>query len=379
MKSARIYLSPPHMGGEEFKNVTEVFDSNWIAPVGPQIDGFEQDIKDYLGAQNCVVLTSGTAAIHLALIILGVERGDEVICSSFTFAGSCNPIIYQGATPIFIDSERETWNMDPDLLEDAIRDRINKGRKPKAIIYVHLYGMPAQVDQIVQVANKYEIPLIEDAAEALGSTYKGKRLGVFGAFGILSFNGNKIITSSGGGALLTSNSSWSEKVKYLSTQARDPFVHYEHSEIGYNYRLSNVSAAIGRGQMTVIEKRVKERREIFNRYKNGLMDIAEISFQPEGQDSISNRWLTTLLVDPIPERNISNETIRVHLERENIESRPLWKPMHKQPVFVTAPFYGTGVSEDFFKAGLCLPSGSSLSRADQDFIIGLIKRMFTAG
>lgn len=374
MKRERIYLSPPHMGGEEFKNVKEAFDTNWIAPVGPHIHQFESELQQYLDVQHCVVLTSGTAAIHLALIILGVERGDEVICSSFTFAGSCNPIAYQGATPVFIDSERETWNMDPDLLEEAIRDRIKKGKKPKAIIYVHLYGMPAQVERIVAIANQYEIPLIEDAAEALGSTYKGKKLGVFGDFGILSFNGNKIITTSGGGALLTNNSTWSEKAKYLSTQARDPFVHYEHSQIGYNYRLSNVSAAIGRGQLKVIDKRVEVRRAIFTRYVDGLKDIEAISFQPENKEGMSNRWLTTLVIDSTMAKGITNESIRLALEQDNIESRPLWKPMHQQPVFASAPCYGGDVSEALFNSGLCLPSGSSLTISDQELIVEIIRK-----
>jgi len=374
MKRERIYLSPPHMGGEEFKNVKEAFDTNWIAPVGPHIHQFELELQQYLDVQHCVVLTSGTAAIHLALIILGVERGDEVICSSFTFAGSCNPIAYQGATPVFIDSERETWNMDPDLLEEAIRDRIKKGKKPKVIIYVHLYGMHAQVERIVAIADQYEIPLIEDAAEALGSTYKGKKLGVFGDFGILSFNGNKIITTSGGGALLTNNSTWSEKAKYLSTQARDPFVHYEHSQIGYNYRLSNVSAAIGRGQLKVIDKRVEVRRAIFTRYVDGLKDIDAISFQPENKEGVSNRWLTTLVIDSTMAKGITNESIRLALEQDNIESRPLWKPMHQQPVFAAAPCYGGDVSEALFNSGLCLPSGSSLTISDQELIVEIIRK-----
>ncbi|MBX2944077.1 MAG: aminotransferase class I/II-fold pyridoxal phosphate-dependent enzyme [Cyclobacteriaceae bacterium] len=377
MKRERIYLSPPHMSGEEFKNVKETFDSNWIAPVGPQIDGFEKDLQDYLNINNCVVLTSGTAAIHLALIILGVERGDEVICSSFTFAGTCNPIVYQGATPVFIDSEKDTWNMDPDLLEASIQDRIKKGKRPKAIIYVHLYGMPAQVDRIVEIAARYTIPLIEDAAEALGSTYKGKKLGAFGAFGILSFNGNKIITSSGGGALLTHDKKWADKARFLATQARAPFPHYEHNEIGYNYRLSNVSAAIGRGQLSVIDKRVEQRRMIFKKYAEELKDIAAISFQPENKEGISNRWLTTIVIDPMLCKGITNESIRIALEQENIESRPLWKPMHKQPVFASVPCYGGAVSEALFNSGLCLPSGSSLSNSDQELIISLIHKIVT--
>ncbi|MCB9236630.1 MAG: DegT/DnrJ/EryC1/StrS family aminotransferase [Cyclobacteriaceae bacterium] len=374
MKRERIYLSPPHIGEEEFKNVKEAFDTNWIAPVGPHINQFELELQQYLGVPHCVVLTSGTAAIHLALIILGVGRGDEVACSSFTFAGSCNPIVYQGATPVFIDSERETWNMDPGLLEMAIRDRIAKGKKPKAIICVHLYGMPAQVDRIVAIAGKYEIPLIEDAAEALGSTYKGKKLGAFGAFGILSFNGNKIITSSGGGALLTRNKKWADKARFLATQAREPFPHYEHNEIGYNYRLSNVSAAIGRGQLSVIDKRVEQRRMIFKKYAEELKDIAAISFQPENKEGISNRWLTTLVIDPALCNGVTNESIRMALEQENIESRPLWKPMHKQPVYAQAPFYGNGVSEALFESGLCLPSGTNLAPTDQELILDILRK-----
>ena len=374
MKRERIYLSPPHIGEEEFKNVKEAFDTNWIAPVGPHINQFELELQQYLGVPHCVVLTSATAAIHLALIILGVGRGDEVACSSFTFAGSCNPIVYQGATPVFIDSERETWNMDPGLLEMAIRDRIAKGKKPKAIICVHLYGMPAQVDRIVAIAGKYEIPLIEDAAEALGSTYKGKKLGAFGAFGILSFNGNKIITSSGGGALLTRNKKWADKARFLATQAREPFPHYEHNEIGYNYRLSNVSAAIGRGQLSVIDKRVEQRRMIFKKYAEELKDIAAISFQPENKEGISNRWLTTLVIDPALCNGVTNESIRIALEQENIESRPLWKPMHKQPVYAQAPFYGNGVSEALFESGLCLPSGTNLAPTDQELILDILRK-----
>lgn len=377
MNRERIYLSPPHMGGEEIKYVKEAFDTNWIAPVGPHITRFETELQQYLNVGNGVVLSSGTAAIHLALIILGVERGDEVICSSFTFAGSCNPIMYQGATPVFIDAERETWNMDPDLLEEAIQDRIKKTKKPKAIIYVHLYGMPAQINRIVEVANKYDIPLIEDAAEALGSTYNGERLGSFGAFGILSFNGNKIITTSGGGALLTNNAVWADKARFLSTQSRDPFVHYEHSSIGYNYRLSNVCAAIGLGQLNVIEDRVKQRREIFERYVSGLEDISAISFQPEKKESRSNRWLTAIWIDPSLNNSINIESIRILLEEHNIESRPLWKPMNQQPIYKIFPFYGSGVCDLFFKHGLCLPSGSSLKLLEQDIIIEKIKKCFT--
>jgi dTDP-4-amino-4,6-dideoxygalactose transaminase len=373
MSNKKIWLSSPHMGGEEIKFVMEAFETNWISPVGPHIDEFEKELAAYSTVPNCVVLSSGTAAIHLALIILGVKQGDEVLCSSFTFSGSCNPIAYVGATPVFIDSEKSSWNMDPQLLEEAIRDRIKKGNKPKALILVHLYGGAAQVDKIMEVANRFEIPVIEDAAEALGATYKGKHLGSFGHFGIFSFNGNKIITTSGGGALVSQNGEWIRNAKFLSTQARDPAPHYQHSSIGYNYRLSNVLAGIGRGQLRVLDQRVEERRRIFAHYKQALSRYSFVSFQPELPESKSNRWLTTIVLDGSP---VNREQLRLALEKENIESRPLWKPMHLQPVFKDCPSYVNGVSEELFDKGLCLPSGSNISDQDMERIVAAINKTF---
>lgn len=353
----RLYLSPPHMGGREQVYVQQAFETNWISPAGPNLQGFESDIANYLGQNVSVAaLSSGTAAIHLALIILGVQRGDEVICSTFTFSGSCNPIIYQGATPVFVDSEEETWNMDPVLLKTAIEDRITKtGTKPKAIIMVHLYGMPAKIDEIMKIAKHYEIPVIEDAAEALGSTFKGQKCGTFGDFGILSFNGNKIITTSGGGALVAKNQQWIEKARFLATQARDQAPHYQHSEIGYNYRLSNICAGIGRGQMEVLDERVLQRRQVFEWYSTNLTSD-KFKLLKEPSDFYSNRWLTTAL---ILEKK-TPEQVRLRLEEYNIESRPLWKAMHLQPVFQSYPYYGSGLSEQFFAKGICLPSGTGM-------------------
>lgn len=361
----KIWLSSPHMGENELKFVQEAFATNWIAPLGPHVDGFENDLQRFLGNNVYVsALSSGTAALHLALIILGVKAGDEVICQSMTFSASANPIVYQGATPIFVDSEEDTWNMSPQLLEEAIHDRIRLGKKPKAIIVVHLYGMPAKMEQIMAISEKFDIPVIEDAAEALGSTYKGQALGTFGDLSILSFNGNKIITTSGGGALVSANESWIRKSRFLATQARDSAPHYEHSQIGYNYRMSNVCAGIGRGQMQVLNDRVSQRRKNYDFYKSAFSAFPEISFcdEPSG-DFFSNRWLTTILVGG---SKITREDIRLELEKENIESRPLWKPMHLQPIFNESPFYGDGTSEELFKTGLCLPSGSNLSEQDLD-------------
>lgn len=367
----RIFLSPPHMGGLEQVYVKEAFDSNWVAPTGPNLSMFETELASYLGEDVSVAaLSSGTAAIHLALILLGVEQGDEVLCSTFTFSGSCNPIVYQRATPVFVDSEPETWNMDPACLREAINDRISKtGRKPKALILVHLYGMPAKLDELLAIASEYNIAVIEDAAEALGSEYKGQKCGTFGDFGVLSFNGNKIITTSGGGALVSKNEKWIEKAKFLATQARDPAPHYQHSEIGFNYRLSNICAGIGRGQLKVLPDRVKERRAIFKRYVEQI-NPKEVSFQLENASTFSNRWLTTVLFND--EKNVPEE-IRLLLEKENIESRPLWKPMHMQPVFSTAPFYGNKVSEGLFKRGICLPSGTNMSDKDWERIFECLK------
>lgn len=371
----KLYLSSPHMGGEEIKFINEAFDTNWVAPVGPHIEGFEKDLALYNGISHCAALGSGTAAIHLALIILGVERGDEVICSSFTFSGSCNPIAYQGAVPVFVDSEADTWNMDPTLLREAIQDRIKKGKKPKAIILVHLYGMPARIDELMEIAKEFSIPVIEDAAEALGSTFQGKKLGTFGDLGIYSFNGNKIITTSGGGALVSENEPWIKKAKFLSTQAREPAPHYEHTQIGYNYRLSNVCAGIGRGQMKVLDERVRQRRAVYHRYQDELGKLTGLSFPAEQPGAFSNRWLTTILVDK--SAPVTREDIRLELEKHHIESRPLWKPMHLQPVFSSAPAYTSGVSEKLFDTGLCLPSGSNLTEIDQTRVIRHIAGMVT--
>jgi dTDP-4-amino-4,6-dideoxygalactose transaminase len=371
MEKERIWLSPPHMGGEERKFVEEAFETNWIAPVGPNLTAFEQELSAYNDIQHCAALSSGTAAIHLALIILGVKQGDEVICSSFTFSGSCNPIIYEKATPVFVDSEAETLNMDPVLLQEAIEDRLKKtGKTPKAIIVVHLYGMPAKISQIMQVAREYEIPVIEDAAEALGSAYDGKKLGTFGDFGLYSFNGNKIITTSGGGALVSANEEWIRKAKFLATQARDPAPHYEHSHVGYNYRLSNVSAGIGRGQLRVLDERVRQRRAVFDWYRSRLEKSGMFAFIPEPPKSFSNRWLTTiLLTEHYPH---DREFLRQQLEKDNIEARPLWKPMHLQPIFKHSPAYTSGIAEKFFNKGLCLPSGSSLTEHDLGRVIKAI-------
>ena len=372
----RIYLSPPHMGGEEQKFVKEAFETNWVSPAGPQLDAFERELEQYNKVSHCAALSSGTAAIHLALIILGVDRGDEVICSSFTFSGSCNPIAYQGALPIFVDSEMDTWNMDPKLLDKAIRDRISKGKKPKAIIVVHLYGMPCKMKEIMEVSRMYDIPVIEDAAEGLGSTLGNQKLGSFGDIGIFSFNGNKIITTSGGGALVSKNKDWVTKAKFLSTQARDSAPHYQHSEIGYNYRLSNICAGIGRGQLKVIDQRVSQRRANFDFYQRELSQLPGVAFQPELIGSYSNRWLTCITIDPERSKGVTREKIRLALDKDNIESRPLWKPMHQQPVFKDAPYYGSGVSDKLFDDGLCLPSGSNLSPADLERIVTLIKQQF---
>ena len=365
----KIWLSSPHMGHAEKGFVEEAFTTNWIAPLGPNVDGFERDLCEYNKVSHAAVLSSGTAAIHLALMILGVQKDDIVICQSFTFSASANPILYLGATPVFIDSEPDTWNMDPVYLEQAIKKFTAVGKKPKAIIPVHLYGMPAKLDAILHIAKQYEIPVIEDAAEALGSTWHNKACGSFGDFGVLSFNGNKIITTSGGGALLSENGDWIEKTRFLATQARDPAPHYQHSHIGYNYRMSNVLAGIGRGQMRVLNDRITQRRANYHYYEQALKDIPGISFQPEIKGSFSNRWLTSILVDPEKTKGVSREDIRLHLEKDNIESRPLWKPMHLQPVFASAPYFGAAISENLFNKGLCLPSGSNLSQADLDRVI----------
>ena len=362
----KIWLSSPHMGGNEQKYVNEAFESNWIAPLGPNVTGFEQDLETYLGNNVFVgALSSGTAALHLALILLKVKVGDEVICQSMTFSASANPIVYQGAIPIFVDSERDTWNICPNALETAIKERISKGRRPKAIIAVHLYGMPFKVDEIRTIANKYEIPIIEDSAEALGSAFKGQKCGTFGDISILSFNGNKIITTSGGGAIVTKNELLKNEAVFLATQARDIAPHYQHSKIGYNYRLSNICAGIGRGQMEILDSHIEKRREMHQFYKNVFVDQEGITiFSEPNEDYYSNHWLSAIIVNSEKNNGKSREDLRLQLEKENIESRPLWKPMHLQPVFKNAPYYGGSVSEELFNNGLCLPSGSNLNSDD---------------
>jgi len=371
--NTKIWLSSPHMGGEELKFINEAFDTNWIAPLGPHVNNFEKDLSEYTGVKYAAALSAGTSAIHLALIILGVKKDDEVICQSFTFSASANPIVYQGAVPVFIDSEKETWNMDPSLLEEAIKDRISKGKKPKAIIFVHLYGMPAKVEAIKMIADTYGISLIEDAAEALGSSYQGTHVGGFGQIGILSFNGNKIITTSGGGALLSNNEEFVKKARFLATQARDAAPHYQHSQIGYNYRMSNIAAGIGRGQMKVLDKRVAQRRANYDFYVSKLSGYPGISFLKEPEGHFSNRWLTTILVNPKQTGGITREHLRLVLEEDTIESRPLWKPMHLQPVFANAPKYVNGTSEKLFENGLCLPSGSNLTSEELERIAKIIQ------
>lgn len=401
MSNEKIWLSSPHMGGNELNYIHDAFEENWIAPLGPNVNGFEDDLTAFTDASHAAVLSSGTASIHLALDLLGVEAEDEVICQSMTFAASANPITYHGAKPVFIDSEPETWNMDPNLLRQAIEDRIEKTEsKPKAIIPVHLYGMPAKIEQITKVANEYEIPVIEDAAESLGSMVNGQKTGTFGDLGVLSFNGNKIITTSGGGALLSEDKELIEKARFLATQARDDAPHYQHTEIGYNYRMSNISAGIGRGQMEVLEERIAQRRAVHERYFEALgqtwlsvegykLQVEEI-FKPstfnlqqqsptgiyflkEPEDYFSNRWLTTVIVNPQETGGVTREDLRKRLQEENIDARPLWKPMHLQPVYEDALYYGKGVSNWLFEYGLCLPSGSNMTKKQQKRVIRSIK------
>ncbi len=376
--SNKIWLSSPHMGGTEQKYVQEAFDTNWVAPLGPNVTGFETDLEQFLQDDkvNVAALSSGTAALHLGLILLGVKTGDEVICQSFTFSASANPILYQGAIPIFIDSEPETWNMCPVALEEAIKDRIANGKTPKAIIPVHLYGMPFKADAIRAVADKYNIPILEDSAEALGSHYKGKMCGTFGDIAALSFNGNKIITTSGGGALVATSKEVKDKAVFLATQARDNAPHYQHSEVGYNYRLSNISAGIGRGQMEVLHKHIELRRQMNAFYHDILKDIEGVTvFQEPNSDYFSNHWLSCITINS-DKTGKTREDLRLALEKENIESRPLWKPMHLQPVFEKYPYYGGKVCETLFENGLCLPSGSNLTAEDKNRLKEVFNRFF---
>jgi dTDP-4-amino-4,6-dideoxygalactose transaminase len=376
----KIWLSLAHMGGREQEYIKEAFDTNWVVPLGPNVNAFEESLINYIGQDKKVVaLSAGTAAIHLGLLQLGVGQGDEVICQSFTFSASANPICYLGATPIFIDSELDTWNMDPVLLEQAIVDRIKQtGNKPKAIIPVHLYGMPAKMNEILAISVRYEIPVLEDAAEALGSNYNGQKCGTFGEFACLSFNGNKIITTSGGGALVCSTEQEAHKTIFYATQARDNAPHYQHSEIGYNYRMSNICAGIGRGQMLVLQDHVDKRRENNSFYRRELSSIEGISFQTEPTDLFhSNYWLTSILIDPNKTGGKTTDELRLALDAANIESRPLWKPMHLQPVFANCPSYVNGTSEKLFNMGLCIPSSSILSEEDVDRVASVIKNFFT--
>ena len=378
MNKPKIWLSSPHLGGTEQKYVQEAFDTNWIAPLGPNVNGFEQDLEKYIGNQSHVgALSSGTAAIHLGLILLGVQAGDAVICQSMTFSASANPILYLGANPIFVDSESKTWNLCPKALEAAIIESIAQGRKPKAIIAVHLYGVPYQVEAIKAISDKYTIPVLEDSAEALGSSYKGQQCGTFGEIGILSFNGNKIITTSGGGAIITKTKALKEKALFLATQSRDEAPHYQHSEIGYNYRLSNICAGIGRGQMEVLDEHVALRREMHDFYVALFKEIPGVTvFTTPNEDYFSNYWLSAILIEPELTNGIDRERLRLAFEADNIESRPLWKPMHLQPIFEKYPYYGDKVAETLFEKGLCLPSGSNLNDEDRERIRAVIKDLF---
>ena len=394
-QNQRIYLSSPHMGGDELDYIHDAFEKNWIAPLGSNVNGFEGDLQNYTGRKHAAVITSGTAGIHLALILCGVKPGDEVICQSFTFAATANPIMYQGAKPVFVDSEPHTWNMDPKLLEEAIIDRLtvaegDRSKKPKAIVVVHLYGMPAKMDEILAIGEKYDITVIEDSAEALGSSIDGRKCGTFGKLSVLSFNGNKIITTSGGGALLGDDEELIKKSRFLATQARDDAPHYQHSEVGYNYRMSNIVAGIGRGQMKVLDEHVALRRGIHQFYfdnlgKSWLTDkqgsdlkggesSTGVYFLKEPEGYFSNRWLSTIIVNPEETGGVSREDVRIALEEENIECRPLWKPMHMQPLYENAPFYGNGVSEMLFEYGLCLPSGSNMTIDEREKVLYFLKK-----
>jgi dTDP-4-amino-4,6-dideoxygalactose transaminase len=378
MNKKKIWLSSPHMGGSEQIFVQEAFDTNWVAPLGPNVNGLETDLENYLGNQSHVgALSSGTSAIHLGLILLGVQAGDTVICQSMTFSASANPIRYLGATPVFIDSETETWNLCPLALEEAILDRIEKGNTPKAIIAVHLYGVPYQIEAIRAVADQYGIPILEDSAEALGSSYKGQHCGTFGDIGVLSFNGNKIITTSGGGAIVTQTKALKEKALFLATQSRDNAPHYQHSEIGYNYRMSNICAGIGRGQMEVLDAHVGLRRKMHDFYVDLFQNIPGVRvYSVPNEDYFANYWLSCILIDSQLTNGIDRETLRLAFEAENIESRPLWKPLHLQPIFEQYPYYGDNIAETLFETGLCLPSGSNLTDDERGRIAVVVNRVF---
>ncbi|MEH7464332.1 aminotransferase class I/II-fold pyridoxal phosphate-dependent enzyme [Bacillus thuringiensis] len=374
----RIYLSSPHMSGNEQKYIQDAFDTNWIAPLGPNVDAFEKELASVVGVKGAAAVSSGTAAIHLALRLLDVQKGDKVFCSSLTFVASANPIVYLGAEPIFIDSEPETWNMSPQALEHALRDADEEGTLPKAIIVVHLYGQSAKMNEILSLSNKYNVPVIEDAAESLGSTYKGKASGTLGDFGVYSFNGNKIITTSGGGMLVSDDIDALQQARFLATQARDTALHYQHSEMGYNYRMSNILAGVGRAQLEVLDERVRARRFIFERYYEELSSLPGFYFMPELENTSSNRWLTTLTIDE-KEAGISIELLLGALAKENIEARPVWKPLHLQPLFEGMKYYSHSinnhVSEQLFKRGICLPSSSNMTDEDQRRVIQCVKNV----
>lgn len=377
-RESRILLSSPHMGGFEMKYIEEAFNTNWVVPMGPNVNGFEAELSSFLTKDEPIytaALTSGTAALHLALNILGVDCGDVIMVQSFTFCGSTNPVSYQGADIVFIDSERSTWNMCPSALKQAMQEF--KDRRVKAIIPVHLYGMPAMIQEILDIADEFGVPVVEDAAEALGSLYKSRKCGTFGVMAALSFNGNKIITTSGGGALVSDNDEFIGRARFLATQAKDEAPHYQHSQIGYNYRMSNVVAGIGRGQMEVIDERIAQRRANNKRYREFFERVPGITFQTEPNgEYFSNYWLTAILIEPSLTGGITREDVRLALDAENIESRPLWKPMHMQPVYEGSKFYGTGVCEELFEKGLCLPSGSNLTDAEFDRIFSVLSRLF---
>lgn len=379
-ENKRVYLASPHMGGLEEVFVKEAFDTNWIAPLGANVNGFEKEVSEYVGVKSGAALSSGTAAIHMALKALGIKRGDKVFCSSLTFAASCNPIIYEGGVPIFIDSEPESWNMSPVALEKAFKDCEKNGEMPKAVIVVNLYGQSADMDKIMGICNKYKVPIIEDAAESLGAIYKGKHSGTFGEYGIYSFNGNKIITTSGGGMLVSNNEEGINKVRFWSTQARDNARHYEHTELGYNYRMSNIVAGIGRGQLRVLKERIAKKKEIFEIYKEAFKEIEDIEMMPICEYGEPNYWLTTITIKE--NSKVKPLDIILALEKENIESRPIWKPMHMQPYYKEYKFYShnndgeISVAEDIFNRGLCLPSDTKMTKEEQDRVIKIIKELF---
>lgn len=377
MTQQRIYLSPPHMTGREMTYIQDAFDSNWIAPLGPHVDAFEKEVASYAGVKGALALSSGTAAMHLGLKLLDAGPGDIVFCSSLTFSASANPILYQGATPVFIDADRETWNMSPKALRRAFEEAERNGRLPKAVVVVDLYGQSADYDPVLELCDSYGVPVLEDAAEALGATYKEKKCGTLGKLGVFSYNGNKIITTSGGGMLVSDDLELLAKARFWATQARDPAPHYQHSEIGYNYRMSNLLAAVGRAQLEVIEERIAARRRVFETYQNALGGIPGVSFMPEASFGRTNRWLTVMIVDP--QTGVTPADIMKALQEENIESRPVWKPMHLQPVFEEYPYFaheeGSGVSDDLFTNGICLPSGSSLTEDELERILSVVRAL----